>query len=439
MNRFVIILACFSLWIGLDVNSTSAADPLNPPVAAITTNSAAIDETVPVPVPPPVEKAVQRYRTGNAWYCVVVLWGIAVPALILFTGFSARLRDIARRLGRKWYFALCLYLAGLLLANYVLDWPLSFYLEFVRAHAYDLSNQTFAKWFGDSLKELLVMMVAGVMFLWVPYWLLKKSPCRWWLYAGLAAVPFYFFTMLIEPVAVEPLFNRFTPIQDKALETKILALAERAGIHGSRVFEVNKSVDTKMVNAYVTGFMGTKRIVLWDTALNKLNEHELLFVMGHEMGHFALRHVVMGMLLGCVLTFVALYGIHRAAGILMARWQKRFGFAELSDFASLPLLAMLGQIFMLVLIPIGLTYSRHIEHEADRFGLEITHYNHSAATGFARLQAEDLAVPRPGWFYTIMRASHPSIGERIDFFNSYKPWENGGPVKYENYFAPAGP
>ena len=247
-----------------------------------------------MPVPPPVEKAVQRYRTGNGWYCVITVWGVAVPVLLLFSGFSAKLRDAAKRIGRKWYFALCLYSVGLLLVNYVLDLPLSFYLEFVRAHAYELSNQTFAKWFGDSLKELMVMCVAGALCLWVPYLLLKKSPRRWWFYAGLAAIPFYFFSMLIEPVAVEPLFNKFTPIQDKALEAKILALAERAGVKGSRVYEVNKSVDTKTVNAYVTGFLGTKRIVLWDTALNKLNEHELLFVMGHEMGHYALHHVVKG-------------------------------------------------------------------------------------------------------------------------------------------------
>ena len=101
------------------------------------------------------------------------------------------------------------------------------------------------------------------------------------------------------------------------------------------------------------------------------------------------------------LTFVVLYGIHRLAGVLLVRWRKRFGFEELSDFASLPLLMLLAQVFMLVLMPIGLAYSRHIEHEADRFGLEITHYNHSAATGFTRLQEENLGVPRPGWFYTI--------------------------------------
>jgi STE24 endopeptidase len=432
MSRLIIIIISFCLGSDFAVN----AAPTIPQITAVPTNTSAIDESAPVPVPPPLERAVLHYRTGNALACVVVIWGIAVPALLLFSGFSARLRDAARRLGRKWYFALCLYLLALLAVDYALDWPLSYYLGFVRAHAYDLSNQTFGKWFGDSLKELMVMFVGGALFLWVPYWLIRKSPRRWWFYAGLAMIVFYFFSLLIEPVAVEPLFNKFTPVQNKVLEAKILALAERGGIHGSRVYQVNKSVDTKTVNAYVTGFLGTKRIVLWDTALNKLTEHELLFVMGHEMGHFALGHVVKGILFASLLTFVALYGIHRTAGTLIARWRKRFGFDTLSDFASLPLLMLLAQVFSLLLMPIGLAYSRHIEHEADRFGLEITHYNHSAATGFVRLQNEDLAIPRPGWIYTLFRASHPSIGDRIDFFNSYRPWEKSEPMKYEKYFAP---
>ena len=250
-------------------------------------------------------------------------------------------------------------------------------------------------------------------------------------------VPFYFFEQLIQPVVVEPMFNQFTPIKNKVLEAKILALAGRAGIHGSRVYEVKKSVDTKTANAYVSGFMDTKRIVLWDTILDKLDDRQLLFVMGHEMGHYALNHVVKGILFLSVLMLVAFYGIHRIAYFMIKSGRGRFGFNELSDIASVPLMALLINLFSLVLTPVGFAYSRHLEHEADRFGLELTHYNHSAATGFVRLQQENLGMPRPGLFYTIWRATHPSIGERIDFFNAYKPWEQGEPSKYERYFQPA--
>jgi Zn-dependent protease with chaperone function len=186
----------------------------------------------------------------------------------------------------------------------------------------------------------------------------------------------------------------------------------------------------------VTGFLGTKRIVLWDTILNKLDDRELLFVMGHEMGHYALNHVVKGILFLSALTLAAFYGIHRTVYYLIKLGRGRFGFDELSDIASLPLMVLLINMFSLLLTPVGFAYSRHLEHEADRFGLELTHYNHSAATGFVRLQQENLGMPRPGLFYTIWRATHPSIGERIDFFNAYKPWERGEPSKYERYFQP---
>ncbi|MDB6018370.1 MAG: Zn-dependent protease with chaperone function [Pedosphaera sp.] len=412
-----------------------AQSPVPAPATQISTPAAQAEDT-PVPVPPPTEKALRHYETGHLLWWFRTLWELALPAVILFTGLSAKLRDFSRRLGRSWFFALGIYFVLLALLMYGANWPLDYYQGFIRPHAYGLSNQTFAKWFGDSLKELAVISVLGVLFLWLPYLLLKKSPRRWWLYAGLATIPIYFFIQLIRPVVFEPLFNKFTPVENKVLETKILALAERAGIHGSRVYEVKKSVDTKTVNAYVTGFLGTKRIVLWDTMINQLDERELLFVMGHEMGHYVLGHVVKGILVLSALSLLAFYGIHRAATWLLPRAGKRLGFDQLSDIASLPLIMLLLGIISLVLTPVGFAYSRHLEHEADRFGLEITHYNHSAATGFVRLQDTNLGIPRPGFLYILMRSTHPSIGDRIDFFNQYKPWAHGEPSKYESYFAP---
>jgi len=277
-------------------------------------------------------------------------------------------------------------------------------------------------------------LALGALFLWIPYVLIAKSPRCWRIYAGLAMLPIYFFVQLVRPVWIDPLFNQFGPMKDKALEARIIALAEKAGIHGSRVYEVNKSVDTKTVNAYVTGFLGTKRIVLWDTIIQKLDEPELLFVMGHEMGHYVLGHVVKGILCLSLLTLVAFFGVQRVAAALIHRHGARFGFDRLSDIASLPLIVLLLNFFSLVLTPIGFAYSRHLEHEADRFGLEITHFNHAAATGFVKLQEQNLSVPRPGRLYVLFRATHPSNGERIDFFNNYNPWEKSEPSKYASYF-----
>ena len=176
-----------------------------------------------------------------------------------------------------------------LLIVFLTELPLRYYAGFVRQHAYGLSNQTFGKWVGDSLKALGVDMARRVLLRLGAVPADRPGPRWWWLITALLSMPFIAFVTLIAPVWIDPLFNDFGPMKDKALEQKILALAERAGISGSRVFEVNKSVDTKTANAYVTGLFGTKRIVLWDTLLDELDDHEVLVVMGHEMGHYVLE------------------------------------------------------------------------------------------------------------------------------------------------------
>ncbi|HEY6402497.1 MAG TPA: M48 family metallopeptidase [Blastocatellia bacterium] len=388
----------------------------------------------PVPVPEPSEKALSYYRSGIVLSVVIVLWGLLIPALFLFTGFSARIRDWAARIGRWRFLTIGLYFAIFLIINFVIDFPLSYYRGYARQHAYSLSNQTFGKWIGDEIIGLLIVIVAGFLFLWIPYLLIRKSPRRWWLYTGLLAIPFFILATLVAPIWIEPLFNKFTPMKNKELEAKILRLAERAGIEGSRVYEVAKSEDTKTVNAYVTGFGATRRIVLWDTIISKLDEDELLFVMGHEMGHYVLGHVWKSIIFLSLLIGAALYAIHRTSGWLINKFHRRFGFTELSDIASLPLMILLFSAFFLIIAPAALAFSRHNEHEADRFGLEITQNNRAAATAFVKLQEQNLAVPRPHILVKLWQATHPPLGERIDFSNEYRPWEKGEPLRYGNLF-----
>ena len=401
-----------------------------PAQAAAGAAAAPPPSSAPVPVPPPSEKAMRFYRSGNVLWVISTLWGLLAPALLLFTGLSARMRDAARAAGRNWFFTVAVYGILFTLAITVLSLPLDYYASFIRPHAYGLSDQTAAKWWSDQAKGLIVGCIGIALLLWIPYLLLRKSPRRWWLYSGLTAFPLLVLLLFITPVWIEPLFNKFGPMHDKALESQILALAGRAGIEGSRVYEVNKSVDTKTVNAYVTGFGGSKRIVLWDTTLAKLAPAEVLYVMGHEMGHYVLGHTWQLILLGTALALFGAWVIHLTAGELIARYRPRFGFDELADVASLPLMALLFSIVSLVLSPALLAFGRHVEHEADRFGLEITRDNHDCATAFVKLQQENLSNPRPSLLYKLWRADHPPLGERIDFCNEYRPWETGQPLRY---------
>lgn len=391
--------------------------------------------TLPVAVPEPSALALRYYHSGNVLWVVDTLLGFLVPGVFLFTGWSAGLRTWAARAGggRRGR-TLLLYVAAFVILTTLATLPLDFYEGFVRQHAYGLSNQTPGKWLGDAAKALLVScVVAPVMALGL-YAVLRRSPRRWWLWATGAALPLLAFAFLITPVWLDPLFNHYGPVEDKALEARILQEAHRAGIDGSRVFEVNKSVDTKAISAYVTGFGATKRIVLFDTILRKLTPDEILFVVGHEMGHFVLRHVLLGLAGTWLLVGVSLYTVHRLAGGLLARYGSRFGFERLDDPASVPLLLLLVNAVSLVASPLVLAGSRHLEHEADRFGLELTRDNHAAAMAFVKLQEENLDVPRPGLLYTIWRASHPSLGERIEFANDYHPWTTGAPLVYGDRF-----
>jgi Zn-dependent protease with chaperone function len=414
-----------ALLVGLTLLGPSPArgqdepEPANP-------GAEAVDERTPVEVPPATEKAMEFYNSGMLLWAFNRVWGVALPALLAFSGFSARLRDLASRLGRRvWFFTVGIYIVLFLGVVFLIELPIDYYQGFVRPHAYGLSNQTLGKWLKDSALDLALGMFTGFLLLWVPYLLMRKAPKRWWLYTGLGSVPFLFFVMLVKPVWIDPLYNEFGPMKDKALERSILDLADRAGIASSRVFEVEKSVDTKAVNAYVTGFLDTKRIVLWDTLLAKLDEPEVLFVMAHEMGHYVLGHVVRSVLLSSIATILGLYFVHAAGGRLIRRFRDRLGFDHLSDVASVPLLMMLLQVSSLFLGPAVMAYSRAQEHEADRFALDLTHANHSGGTAFVKLQTENLGNPRPGWVYRLFRASHPSIGERVDFCNSYRPWDAG--------------
>jgi len=383
------------------------------------------DTTAQVAVPDPSPLALRYYRSGNVLWAVGLGVSILIPALLLFTGVSARLRSAAFQLGRRWLPSLALYAVFITVVMQLLELPLAYYAGFVRQHAYGLSVESLEKWVSDWLKGVALAALGLALVLWIPYLLLRRSPKWWWLYTGLATAPLAAFVLLVTPLWIDPLFNRFGPMKDAALEQRILGLARRAGIPDSRVFEVNKSVETRTVNAYVTGLGSTKRIVLWDTIIAKLTPEQLEFVMGHEMGHFVLHHVLSFIVIATLLAMLSLYVIHRLAGGLIARYSLRFGFDRLSDPASLPLLLLLGTLVSLLVTPLILAYSRHQEHEADRFGLELTRNNYAAATAFVRLQEENLAVPRPGLLYRLWRGSHPSLGDRVDFANRYRPWESG--------------
>jgi STE24 endopeptidase len=394
--------------------------------------------------PAPNAIAIRWYQSGNVLWVATQAWTLAVLALIIFTGLSAKMRNWANRAGRAWPLRIAVYLILFSLFMLIVNLPLSYFAGYVRPHAYGLSNQSVRRWF--EMKSLVIPntqfppfqipgLVFGFLFVLLLYSLLRKSPQRWWLYAGMALMPLIFFGALIKPVWMDPLSHQYGSLKDKAIESSILELARHAGIDGGQVFEVDMSRDTKTMDANISGFLGTERIVVWDTTIAGLEKSELLTVLAHEMGHYVLsRTPPMRILEQSLLLLAALGFVHAAAGPLIKKYEKHFGFDHMDDIASLPLIFSLLNVAILLLLPADFAFLRHQEHEADRFPVELTRDNHAAATGFIKLTQGVLGVPRHGWLYAAWRDTHPSLGDRLDFFNEYRPWQTGQPLKYDHFF-----
>lgn len=389
-------------------------------------------EPVPIPAAPPEALA---YHRGQDWFWLAdQALSFLLPLVILFTGWSTRLTGWARRIARgRWYPTLALYTVLYLLIAFLVGLPLSYAHDYVFAHAYDQSSQTLGKWGSDQLMGLLVGAVAAVLTVWIPFLLIRRLPKTWWLWSTAALTPIVILSIVITPIWIAPLFNTFTPLPPGELKTAIQAEAARGGLENATILVMDQSTDSKTFGAYVAGLGGTERIVLFDTTLKTLTQPEILFVVGHEMKHYLLGDVWKIVGLYVVILLVGFYAVDRLARAATRRWAGRFGFDDIADPAALPLLLIVFGIVSLFLTPAINAFSRDVEHEADRFGLELTRDNQAAASAFVKRFNEALGIPYPGWLERNFRLDHPSLGDRITFANEYHPWDEGKPGRYEGW------
>ncbi|HET8774283.1 MAG TPA: M48 family metallopeptidase [Thermoanaerobaculia bacterium] len=351
------------------------------------------------------------YFAGNAWAAGMML-------LLLFTPASRRIRDAAERVTKRPFLAAMIAIALFICALAVLDFPLAYYSGFHVPHQFKLTGQSFGSWMIDMLKGLAVNLVILVPLGALALLAMRRMK-QWWLALWLGSIPVILAAVVLQPIVLDPLFNKFEPLKDEVLRQKLLALASRAGIEHSRVFEVDKSKQTTVMNAYVNGIGPTARIVMWDTLLAKLDHDEVLAVMGHEMGHYVLKHVWKGLaaaIAGSLLVFFA-------GQKIIERGLPRFGFRTAGDPAALPWVLLVFGALAFFSTPIAAAYSRHMEHEADVFALELTHLNEPMATTFRKLAEDSKRDPSPHPLIEYWCYSHPPIAKRIPFALSYRPWE----------------
>lgn len=359
------------------------------------------------------------------------LLGVLAGLLLMFTGLSQRMRDVAFGRGRGRWARTLVFFALYSLAQFALLFPLAWYQDFALEQRFGFSTQTFAAWFLDQCKSLAFQVVAvGVVPLLALAWrAVETSPRRWWLWLASGTLPVALASVLLQPLVFDPLFNKFTTLHDESLRQDILALGARADVPARNVYEVDMSTRTKKLNAYVSGFGASQRIVLWDTTLKGMKHDEILFVMGHEMGHYRLGHIWKGIAFYSVLSLALLF----LAGQIMSRALRRFGEAwgihELHDIATLPLFLITLTILSALAQPANAAYSRAIEHEADIFSLELTHSNDAGARAFLKLGAQNRNNPEPTPLIRALLYDHPPLGERIRFALEYRPWEMGKPSR----------
>ena len=378
----------------------------------------------------PENRTYSGIRTVLAF--ISPLYDILIALVIMFSGLSVALRNIAHGLGRKLYVRVLVFLVLYAVVDFVLAFPLTSYRGYALEQQYGLSTQSFVEWLADQGKGVAVtVIVFGLIpILWLAYRAILKWPRRWWLPVAACTLPLIVAGTLLQPLVIDPLYNRFTPLGDQQLKARILDLAARAGIPGRNVFEVDKSAQTIKYNAYVSGFGPSQRIVLWDTMLKGMEEDEILFVMGHEMGHYKLGHIWRGIAMISVVSFLFFFLLARLAGWMLKRFGTQWGVHELGDVASLPLLAASVSLLALLTQPIVNGFSRAIEHEADVFAVEVTRDNDAGARAFLKLGSQNRSNPEPSPFVKLFLYTHPPLIERMRFALEYKPWAEGKENRY---------
>lgn len=383
--------------------------------------------------PDKLSQAYALYLLNGTMYFVTTLWGFIVLWLMLRGRFGVRLREWAERASRRRFLQAAVVMVLFTLVVEVTQLPFDMYDHHVSLK-YGLSVQHWGSWFGDWGKSLLLGFIFATFLGWILYGVLRRSPRRWWFYFWLALIPIIVFVLFVTPVWIEPLFEKFEPLTDHHadLVVQIERVVHRAGmeIPPQRMFEMKASEKRTTLNAYVSGFGATKRVVVWDTTMQKMTTPETLFVFGHEMGHYVLYHIPKELVLILGILLVLFYLGYRLVNWAMARYGPQWGVRGLDDWASLPLLMLVLSLLTFFATPAFNAVSRHYEHQADQYGLEVIHglvpdSSHVAAMSFQKLGEVSLDYPYVNRFWEFWAWSHPSIASRMIFAQTYRPWDEG--------------
>jgi STE24 endopeptidase len=380
------------------------------------------------------KKAHDRARINFRLALIGFVYGLAVLWLILRWRIGTKFRDWAEGIFRNRFLQAMVFAPLLTLTIAIFTLPVDVYGEMVEKQ-FGISVQSWGSWGWDWTKGQIISLILATILIYLLYAVIRGSERRWWFYFWMVAMALGIVVFFITPWVIDPLFHKFEPLQQKdpVLTAALETMVQRAGenIPPERMFWMGAGGKTTALNAYVTGFGASKRIVVWDTTIAKMNTPQIVFVAGHETGHYVLQHIPKGLCFFAVLLLALFYAGYRTIGWALSRWGHGWGIRGLDDWASLPVLMLLLSVFSFVVNPIGSAFSRHIEHQADQFGLEVTHgltpdSGQVAAQSFQILGEVDLSDPNPNPLAVFIFSDHPPIRDRVQYSLTYDPWSQGG-------------
>lgn len=444
--RFLVMICLFATALSTraaQTNSGNATTPASNPspaaaasTATVPANAATPPEKIILEYSPPPEQYARAKAYSHAHYrhfFLNALYGFLVLLAVLRLQIAPWYRNLAEHVSSRRIIQLVIFTPLILLTIAVLTIPSDIWDQSLD-RAFGLSVQSWRAWLGDWITAQIIALVVGTVLVGILYAVVRRSPRRCWFYFWLASIPVLLVVLYLQPLIIDPLFYTFKPLAgvQPVLITEIQKVTHRAGIEipPERMFVMNASSKQTGLDAYVAGFGASKRVVVWDNILVKATVPETLFVFGHEMGHYVLRHIPKEFAILSAILLVLLYVGYRLAIWMLARWGTQWGIRDLGDWASLPVFPFVISLLVFLATPVINAVSRHFEHEADRYGLEVIHGivadpNQVAAHYFEKSGEQNLYDPSPNSFIKAWFFDHPTRAERVHFVATYDPWSQG--------------
>ncbi len=356
--------------------------------------------------PAALQKA-HDYTVGKEW---MLLWGLLVAGIVTWLIVKSGLLDrIESRISerRRGLRALTVSLVYFLVSA-VLTLPWTIYAGWYRETAYGRTSQPIGDFLFQSTLSTVIGSVIAALFLMGVYWLIRRTGKRWWLWSGGLVAAGLAFVILLSPVLIEPLFNKYEPVPAGEVRDAVVEMAGRAGVPPDRVFMYNGSRQSNNFTANAGGVGSTARVAISDVALKSASLDEVRAVTGHEIGHYVLKHTWYGILFFSVAAIVLFWLADR----LFPRFARAFGSnAGIGDPRGLPVLMFMGAAFMLLISPLLNSFARTIETDADQYSLETENKPDGLAS--ALVKTAEYRYPRPGKLEEIIFFDHPSVEARV--------------------------